>query len=45
MRAHEVMEVRGAFDRLRESTGWQPDIPLEVTLRDTVAWWREQLNS
>ncbi|MGI8623218.1 MAG: GDP-mannose 4,6-dehydratase [Solirubrobacteraceae bacterium] len=42
VRAHEVMEVRGAADRLREATGWAPRIPLADTLRDTVRWWREQ---
>jgi len=43
VRAHEVMEVRGSPDRLRAATGWQPEIPLERTLADTVAWWRERL--
>jgi GDP-4-dehydro-6-deoxy-D-mannose reductase len=42
MRAHEVMEVRGSFERLRAATGWEPEIPLERTLADTAAWWREQ---
>jgi GDP-4-dehydro-6-deoxy-D-mannose reductase len=45
MRAHEVMEVRGAPDRLKAATGWEPEIPLERTLADTVAWWREQLRA
>ena len=42
VRAHEVMEVRGSPDRLRAATGWEPEIPLERTLADTVAWWRAQ---
>ena len=41
VRAHEVMEIRGDPGRLRAATGWEPEIPLDVTLRDTVAWWRE----
>ena len=40
VRAHEVMEVRGAPDRLRAATGWQPATALERTLADTVDWWR-----
>ena len=30
------MEIRGSNDRLRAATGWQPEIPLEQTLRDTL---------
>ena len=41
VRSHEVMEVRGSADKLRAATGWEPEIPLDRTLRDTVAWWRE----
>ena len=43
VRAHEVMEVRGSYERLRATTGWEPEVPLLTTLRDTVAWWRGQL--
>jgi GDP-4-dehydro-6-deoxy-D-mannose reductase len=42
VRAHEVFEIRGANDRLREATGWTPQIPLEQTLADTLTWWRER---
>jgi GDP-4-dehydro-6-deoxy-D-mannose reductase len=42
VRAHEVMEVRGDPGRLRAATGWEPEIPLERTLADTVEWWRAQ---
>jgi GDP-4-dehydro-6-deoxy-D-mannose reductase len=40
VRAHEVMEVRGSHERLRAATGWEPQIPLEQTLRDSVEFWR-----
>lgn len=45
LRAHEVMEVRGSYARLHEATGWEPEIPLERTLADTVAWWREEIRA
>jgi GDP-4-dehydro-6-deoxy-D-mannose reductase len=45
MRANEVAEVRGDHARLRDVTGWQPAIPLERTLLDTVAWWREEIRA
>jgi GDP-4-dehydro-6-deoxy-D-mannose reductase len=40
LRPHEVMELRGSYDALREATGWEPQIPLEQTLSDALAWWR-----
>jgi GDP-4-dehydro-6-deoxy-D-mannose reductase len=40
VRPHEVMELRGSYDALRVATGWEPEIPLAETLRDTLTWWR-----
>jgi GDP-4-dehydro-6-deoxy-D-mannose reductase len=45
VRAHEVMDVRGSAARLHELTGWEPEIPLETTLADTVAWWRAEIRA
>jgi GDP-4-dehydro-6-deoxy-D-mannose reductase len=45
VRAHEVMELRGAPDRLHAATGWQPEIPLRQTLSDTIEWWENQLEA
>jgi GDP-4-dehydro-6-deoxy-D-mannose reductase len=45
VRAHEVNEIRGSAARLRELTGWAPEIPLETTLADTVGWWRAEIRS
>jgi GDP-4-dehydro-6-deoxy-D-mannose reductase len=43
VRAHEVMDLRGAHDRLSAATGWQPEIPFRQLLSDTVDWWTEEL--
>ena len=43
VRAHEVPEIRGSASRLQEATGWRPEIPLERTLADALAAWRERL--
>jgi GDP-4-dehydro-6-deoxy-D-mannose reductase len=42
-RDHEIADVHGSHDRLSQATGWQPEIPLEQTLRDTLDWWRLKL--
>ncbi len=44
-RANEVMEVRGSHARLHEATGWEPEIPLEQTLADTVEWWTGEIRA
>jgi GDP-4-dehydro-6-deoxy-D-mannose reductase len=43
VRAHDVPEVRGSAARLREATGWEPEIPLERTVADALEDWRERL--
>jgi GDP-4-dehydro-6-deoxy-D-mannose reductase len=43
VRAHDVPEVRATADRLREATGWTPEIPLEQTVADTLEAWRAAL--
>jgi GDP-4-dehydro-6-deoxy-D-mannose reductase len=45
LRPHEVMELRGSADALRAATGWEPEIPLEQTLADTLEWWRGELRA
>jgi GDP-4-dehydro-6-deoxy-D-mannose reductase len=43
LRTTEVMEIRGSHERLTAATGWEPEIPLERTLADTLDAWRAQL--
>jgi GDP-4-dehydro-6-deoxy-D-mannose reductase len=45
VRAHDVPEVRGSADRLREATGWRPEIPLERTVADALDTWRDALDA
>jgi GDP-4-dehydro-6-deoxy-D-mannose reductase len=43
LRPSEIREVRGSAARLEAATGWRPEIPLERTVADALANWREQL--
>ena len=42
VRAQDVPEVRGSAERLAEASGWRPEIPLEQTIADAIAYWRER---
>jgi GDP-4-dehydro-6-deoxy-D-mannose reductase len=43
LRENDVMEIVGSHARLTDATGWEPEIPLEQTLRDTLDWFRSRL--
>lgn len=43
VRAHEVMDLCGANDRIRADTGWEPEIPFRQTMLDTLQWWEGAL--
>ena len=45
VRAHDVPEVRASAERLREATGWTPEIPLEQTVADALEAWRATLGA
>jgi GDP-4-dehydro-6-deoxy-D-mannose reductase len=40
VRPVEVPVLRGDPSRLVEATGWKPEVPLEQTLADVLAYWR-----
>lgn len=42
LRPADVPVLRGDAGKLRAATGWSPQIPLNDTLRDVLAHWREQ---
>jgi len=44
-RPADVPVVYGSAEKFRSQTGWEPEIPFEETLRDTLAYWREQVSS
>ncbi len=42
VRPVEIPELRGDRSRLEEETGWRPEIPLDDTLRDVLAFWQRR---
>ena len=44
VRAHEVMDLRGANRRIFEAVGWRPSISFEQTMRETIEWWESELS-
>jgi GDP-4-dehydro-6-deoxy-D-mannose reductase len=42
-RSGEQPDLYGSPARLRADTGWSPEIPLDVTLADTLDWWRDRV--
>jgi GDP-4-dehydro-6-deoxy-D-mannose reductase len=39
-RPSDIPLLVGANELLRKETGWEPGIPLEQTLKDTLDYWR-----
>lgn len=40
LRPADVAEIRGDPSKLRDATGWRPEVPLEQTLDDLLDYWR-----
>lgn len=43
MRPSDVEILIGDASRMREDTGWEPEIPFDQTLRDTLDHWRARI--
>jgi len=42
LRRSEQRRMRGSFAKLQADTGWQPEIPFERTLIDTLDYWERK---
>lgn len=45
LRPAEQRRVYGSYDKLRDSTGWQPEIGLEQSLADNLTYWERKLEN
>lgn len=44
LRPSDVEILLGDYSKFRSATGWEPSIPLEQTLKDTLDYWRQKLS-
>ena len=44
-RSEQVMHLQANVTRIRDATGWRPEISIEDGLRETVEWYRAQRGS
>ncbi len=44
LRPSDVTLQIPCIDKFRDETGWEPEIPLEKTLQDILAYWKEELS-
>ncbi len=45
LRDHDASVLYGSHERLTAACGWEPKIPLETTVRDTIDWWRTRVGA
>ncbi len=43
MRPSDVQILKGDYSEFNKATGWNPEIPFEKTLEDTLNYWRERV--
>jgi GDP-4-dehydro-6-deoxy-D-mannose reductase len=43
MRSADIPALVGDNTKLKEATGWKPEIGIDKTLRDVLDYWRESL--
>ncbi len=43
VRPHEVPQILGNSGKIHRLTGWIPQIPLERTIEDLLAYWRTEI--
>jgi GDP-4-dehydro-6-deoxy-D-mannose reductase len=42
-RPSEMPRIVGSIDKIRDATGWRPQIPLSRTLADLLEYWRREI--
>jgi GDP-4-dehydro-6-deoxy-D-mannose reductase len=45
LRPSDVEILLGDYSKLKADTGWEPRIPLQTTLQDTLDFWRNRVGT
>ncbi len=45
MRPSDVPVLVGDYSKFKKQTGWEPEIPLEKTIKDLLDYWRKKIRS
>ena len=45
LRPSDVEVLLGDYSKFHQATGWEPEIPFETTLKDTIDYWRQRIAS
>jgi GDP-4-dehydro-6-deoxy-D-mannose reductase len=45
LRSNEISQILGDSTKMRAETGWNPQIPLDKTLRDLLDYWRANMGA
>lgn len=45
LRPLDIPVIEANIEKLVQETGWQPQIPLSITLQETLEYWREQIRA
>ena len=43
-RKNDIPVLKGSFAATRKEIGWKPQIKIDTTLEDTLAYWRDKIN-
>jgi GDP-4-dehydro-6-deoxy-D-mannose reductase len=44
LRPSDIPELRIDASKFRQATGWKPELPIEITLQDTLNYWRTKIS-
>lgn len=45
MRPSDIPDLYGDATKLKQATGWEPNIPLQQTLEETLDYWRQRVKA